>query len=198
MSWVKTVVGQVSSLEGGNSWVKTVVGQVSSLEGGNSWVKTVVGQVSSAGTPWGGCLTLAFWTLFGSSQQTVMDQNCSFSNAHFSKMPTLAYLFYWWLWKGLVSCMEWMLNRYMFTLRWARKWGVSPTSFWRAVVNEWPYLENADACLSFLLVIMKGLGVLYGMNVEKIYVHVKMSEKMGSFIGVVLMVILRAVCCECV
>ena len=65
-------------------------------------------------------------------------------------------------------------------------------------MNEWPYLENADACLSFLFVIMKGLGVLYGMNVEKIYVHVKMSEKMGSFIGVVLMVILRAVCCECV
>ena len=46
--------------------------------------------------------------------------------------------------------------------------------------------------------IMKGLGVLYGMNVEKIYVYVKMSEKMGSFIGVVLMVILRPVCCECV
>ena len=65
-------------------------------------------------------------------------------------------------------------------------------------MNEWPYLENADACLSFLLVIMKGLGVLYGMNVEWIYVYVKMSEKMGSFIGVVLMVILRAVCCECV
>ena len=65
-------------------------------------------------------------------------------------------------------------------------------------MNKWPYLENADACLSFLFVIMKGLGVLYGMNVEKIYVHVKMSEKMGSFIGVVLMVILRAVCCECV
>ena len=51
----------------------------------------------------------------------------------------------------------------------------------KAVVNKWPYLENADACLSFLFVIMKGLGVLYGMNVEKIYVHVKMSEKMGSF-----------------
>ena len=65
-------------------------------------------------------------------------------------------------------------------------------------MNKWPYLENADACLSFLFVIMKGLGVLYGMNVEWIYVYVKMSEKMGSFIGVVLMVILRAVCCECV
>ena len=45
---------------------------------------------------------------------------------------------------------------------------------------------------------MKELGVLYGMNVEWIYVYVKMSEKMGSFIGVVLMGILRAVCCECV
>ena len=65
-------------------------------------------------------------------------------------------------------------------------------------MNEWPYLEIADACLSFLFVIMKGLGVLYGMNVEWIYVHVKMSEKMGSFTGIVLMVILRAVCCECV
>ena len=53
-------------------------------------------------------------------------------------------------------------------------------------MNKWPYLENADACLSFLLVIIKGLGLLYGMNVEKIYVYVKMSEKMGSFVDIVL------------
>ena len=56
----------------------------------------------------------------------------------------------------------------------------------KLLIFKCSFLENADACLSFLLVIMKGLGVLYGMNVEWIYVYVKMSEKMGSFVDIVL------------
>ena len=48
-------------------------------------------------------------------------------------------------------------------------------------MNKWAYLENADACLSFLFHSLLKAYVLLRMNVEKIYVYVKMSEKMGSF-----------------